>query len=71
MFPLHTVRKGLLSAVLSAGLLLPAAQAAHGAAPDRPAAVAPVAGPTGGATDRRHDTDRADRLADAPRPAAR
>ncbi|MFI9229983.1 collagenase [Streptomyces rimosus] len=71
VFPLHTVRKGLLSAVLSVGLLLPAAQAAHGAAPGRPAAVAPVAGPTGSTTDRRHDTDRADRLADAPRPTAR
>ncbi|MFI0262583.1 collagenase [Streptomyces sp. NPDC017056] len=68
MFPLRTVRQGLLSAVLAVGLALPAAQAAHGAAPGRPSAAAPAAAPTPGVPDR---TDRADRFADAPRPSAR
>ncbi|MFH8409884.1 collagenase [Streptomyces sp. NPDC018019] len=71
MFPLRTVRKGLLSAVLSVGLLLPVAQAAQGAAPARPTAVAPAAPLADGTADGRLDTDRADRFADAPRPAAR
>ncbi|OKI06282.1 peptidase M9 [Streptomyces sp. CB02923] len=67
MFPLRTVRKGLLSAVLSVGLALPAAQAAHGAAPARPSAAPRAAAPAHEA----RDTDRADRFADAPEPAAR
>ncbi|MEV5593715.1 collagenase [Streptomyces sp. NPDC052496] len=67
MFPLRTVRKGLLSAVLSLGLALPAAQAAHGAAPGRPSAGPPAAARAHQAD----DTDRAARFADAPEPAAR
>ncbi|WP_030021845.1 collagenase [Streptomyces monomycini] len=77
MFPLRTVCKGLLSAALSVGLALPAAQAAQGAAPARPPAAAtasPVAAFPVAASPRGPDgsgTDRAARFADAPDRAAR
>ncbi|MFH8347350.1 collagenase [Streptomyces sp. NPDC018045] len=67
MFPLRTVRKGLLSAALSVGLVLPAAQTAHGAAPGRP----PAAPSAAARTPEAGGTDRAERFADAPEPAAR